>query len=255
MTAKPAKPAAPSKPAAKAKPAAKPKPATPSTPKPKPKPKAVSEPRVKAESLTAPYSSFGSTTAAATPSRRTQTSRQSQAPPPAFKIEDSDDDTYGRSRSHSTYSGGTDLKPLGLLNGRYSVSSRSITSQWGPMRKSLVLTLQGSELWGKFDLGIIEGILHFERRPYVSSEEAIDFRWRGRERDGPMFYGNDNRGWLRFLGDGSVEGFLDYMSLDFEADRNPGQGTRSEVDARDMVDEWDGYNEREYERESRARWY
>jgi hypothetical protein len=34
----------------------------------------------------------------------------------------------------------------------------------------------------------------------------------------------------------------------------PGQGTRSEVDARSIESEWNGYTEAEYNRQNRARW-
>ncbi|XXG97186.1 GrpE, mitochondrial [Hypoxylon texense] len=275
-----------------------PKPKTPKAPKtppvtkPKAKPKAASEPRVKPEPA-APFSSFGSTAAATTPSRPIQTARRGRGwtpggpprssndgrpRPPYFKAEDSDSDGFGSGygngngngngfSNNNNYGGGggddeTELKPLGLLNGRYEVASDEVASQWGHSDLSLVLTLHGSELWGRFDLGAVRGVLHFERRPYQPSRSAVDFRWRGRgrERDGPVLFGDGNGGgnggWVRFLGGGLLEGFLDCLGpgLVFRARRLPGQGTRSEVDAREMMAEWGGYGEDEYERESRARW-
>jgi hypothetical protein len=117
-----------------------------------------------------------------------------------------------------------------------------------------VLTISGRELWGKFDLGVVSGIMHFADRPMRSSYDCMPFTWRGAETDGPIWYGNNNHGWIRFLGDGCIEGELDYMSLEFGGERLPGQGTRSEIDAQTMWSEWDGYTEQEYERLNRARW-
>ncbi|KAI0853771.1 hypothetical protein F5Y00DRAFT_59658 [Daldinia vernicosa] len=156
------------------------------------------------------------------------------------KYEDSDD--------------GEDLKPLGLLNGRYALTSDFVTSEWGHINLSLVFTLSGTELWGRFDLGIVSGIMRLPQRPWQSSTEPLNFTWRGQELEGPMMYGDSNRGWIRFLGGGKVEGELDFMGITFEGSRVVGQGTRSEVDISSMRTEWEGYNEGGYERESRSRW-
>ncbi|KAL6861940.1 hypothetical protein J3F83DRAFT_216200 [Trichoderma novae-zelandiae] len=152
---------------------------------------------------------------------------------------------------------GNSLSPLGLLNGRYDISSPYVESEW-PMYGSdfsLVLTIVGSSLWGRFDLGVIEGVLYIEQRPRASSLENIAFVWRGREAEGPILYDEDsNRGSLRFLGDGSIRGYFEYSDIEFDGQRLPGQGTRSELDARTLQNEWDSYSEGEYERERVARW-
>ncbi|KAL7894224.1 hypothetical protein HDV63DRAFT_272176 [Trichoderma sp. SZMC 28014] len=173
-------------------------------------------------------------------------------PPPPY--EDSYEEGYeGRHRLDQTAS----LTPLGLLNGRYDISSHSVEEEWPQYASglSLVLTLAGSSLWGRFDLGVIEGVLHFEERPRKSSLDEVQFSWRGREVEGPISYDDRrNKGWIKFLGGGRIEGWIDYSGIYFEAHRMPGQGTRSEVEARSMQNEWNGYTEDEYERESRARW-
>ncbi|KAK1243239.1 hypothetical protein MKX07_003867 [Trichoderma sp. CBMAI-0711] len=152
---------------------------------------------------------------------------------------------------------GPSLSPLGLLNGRYDISSPYVENEW-PMygsNFSLVLTIVGSSLWGRFDLGVIEGVLYIEQRPRASSYESIPFVWRGREAEGPILYDEwNNRGSLRFLGNGSIEGHFEYSDIHFEGQRLPGQGTRSELDARTLQNEWDSYNEDEYESERVARW-
>ncbi|KAM0481758.1 hypothetical protein ACHAPX_003083 [Trichoderma viride] len=175
-------------------------------------------------------------------------------PPPPY--EDSYEDEDAHEERHRPVQRAS-LTPLGLLNGRYDISSRSVEEEWPHYASGLdlVLTIAGSSLWGRFDLGIIEGVLYFEERPRKSSLDAVQFSWRGREAEGPISYDDRrNRGWIKFLGGGRIEGWIDHLDIYFEGDRVPGQGTRSEVEARSMQNEWDGYTEDEYERESRARW-
>ncbi|KAL7918281.1 hypothetical protein ACQKWADRAFT_304607 [Trichoderma austrokoningii] len=171
-------------------------------------------------------------------------------PPPPYEDHYKDEDRH-RPAQLSSFS------PLGLLNGRYDISSSSVDKEWPQYASglSLVLTLAGSSLWGRFDLGIIEGVLYFEERPRKSSLDAVPFSWRGRELEGSISY-NDrhNNGWIKFLGGGHIEGWIDHLDIYFEGHRMPGQGTRSEVEAKTMQNEWNGYTEDEYERESRARW-
>ncbi|KAI0552825.1 hypothetical protein F4679DRAFT_534047 [Xylaria curta] len=169
-------------------------------------------------------------------------------PPPPYSEYDNSE------RYDSDRSDYPSLPSLGLLNGRYDIFSHEANGQWGCDDFDLVLTLSGRELWGKFDLGIISGILHFNERPWDSSEDRVPFTWRGEEREGQIWYGNNHRGWIKFLGDGRIEGELDYMSLDFSGERVSGRNTRSEIDAQSMRREWDGYSEEEYERLNRARW-
>ncbi|KAI1745438.1 hypothetical protein F4680DRAFT_402175 [Xylaria scruposa] len=180
-----------------------------------------------------------------------------EPPPPYSEYDDSeryDSERYDSERYDSDRSDHSSLPSLGLLNGRYDIFSHEVNEQWGHDDFDLVLTLNGRELWGKFDLGIISGILRFDERPWVSSHDRVPFTWRGEEEEGQIWYGNNHRGWIKFLGDGRIEGELDYMSLDFVGDRVSGQNTRSEIDAPSMRREWDGYSEEEYERLNRARW-
>ncbi|EEU42707.1 uncharacterized protein NECHADRAFT_47452 [Fusarium vanettenii 77-13-4] len=194
------------------------------------------------------------------------------APPPYSEYPDdggyrSDDyPSHGGYQSHSDnydndgYDDGYDdevsLAPLGLLNGDYEIDSEYVTSQWDypPDDLGLTLTLSGSSLWGRFNLGVYEGVFFIEDRPMRSSHEKVWFKWRGREDQGPIIYGDRNNGWIKFLGDGRIEGFLDMQSLSFQGRRFPDQPTRSSIDARSMKNEFDGYSEDEYDRENRARW-
>ncbi|KAF5554069.1 hypothetical protein FNAPI_6541 [Fusarium napiforme] len=185
-------------------------------------------------------------------------SNYDDAPPPYSEFPYQD----GISISSSDEDNGSDdvvevsLAPLGLLNGDYEVESRDVTKQWDfdPDEFQLTLTIAGNRLWGRFNLGVYEGVLLIEERPMRSSHDRVWFKWRGREDQGPVIYGDRNQGWMEFLGDGRIEGWLDHQSLSFQARRLPGQGTRSSIDARALQDEWNGYSYRLYEEENRARW-
>ncbi|KAI0189447.1 hypothetical protein F4808DRAFT_34882 [Astrocystis sublimbata] len=202
--------------------------------------------------------------------RRIQTARRSGAfaalggrvSPPSPRGYNNDYDSYDESpppkqERYSSSPSPPPTQPLGLLNGRYNVASQYITSQWNyPSHSfSLTLTLSGRSLWGKFDLGIVEGIMYFEERPWDSSaDETVRFIWRGQETDGQILYGNQNEGWMRFYGGGEIDASLDWMGIKFAATRADGQGTRSQVDVSEMRRLWDSYSEDEYERLNRSRW-
>ena len=163
-------------------------------------------------------------------------------------------DSYGE--DSDSYGEDGELRPLGLLNGRYDMTSSEVSSQWPSCGSEFdfVFTISGSSMWASFDLGIVEGVMYFAQRPMKSSHDRVPFTWRGEERDGPIVYGDENEGWIKFLGDGRIEGKLEWMGLDFRGRRLPGQGTRSEIEAYTLRSRWEGYSEEEYERLSRARW-
>ncbi|KAM4066196.1 hypothetical protein HRG_000335 [Hirsutella rhossiliensis] len=167
-----------------------------------------------------------------------------QPPPPYSEFEEDDQPGAG-------------LDSLGLINGDYNIDCPFVTSQWNCYGSDfeMTLTLAGSALWGSFDLGIIEGVLFIDERPWQSSDDYYEFKWRGRESDGPIMYGDHHQGWIKFLGGGRIEGWFDYRGLRFEGERLPGQGTRSSRDARSLRMQWDGYSEEEYDRANRARWH
>lgn len=170
---------------------------------------------------------------------------------------DSLDDGLGSDLDRPGYSDpDVKLEALGLLNGDYFIDSPGVTDEWPHLGSdfNLVLTLSRSEIWGRFDLGIIEGVLHFRERPWTSSHEEIPFTWRGQEHEGPISYGNNNHGWIRFLGGGRIEGEFDFMGIRFSGERCPDQGTTSSARVQDLASEWDEYSEARYDRENRAQW-
>lgn len=148
------------------------------------------------------------------------------------------------------------LEALGLLNGAYDFRSETVKDEWARLScdLSLTFTLEGNKLWGKFDLGIVDGIMHFQQRPGKSSHDRVPFTWRGRENEGPIMYGNGNNGWIQSLGGGRIEGQLDWMNITFSGQRCPWQGTRSHIDVRQMRSEWEGYSAQLYNEENQRRW-
>lgn len=171
---------------------------------------------------------------------------------------DSSIDSDSSSNSDSSTSSGrpVSLTSLGLLNGRYDIASPEVSEQWPFYGEDfeLVLTLAGSSLWGHFELGVVEGVFFLDQRPFESSHDKLYFTWRGREQEGPIMYGNTHQGWIRFLGGGRIEGCLDWQDIDFHGRRLPGQSTTSEISARNMEREWNGYSQEVYEREEQDRW-
>ena len=57
-----------------------------------------------------------------------------------------------------------------------------------------------------------------------------------------------------FLGEGRVEGQLDYMSIGFEGVKDGGQGTRTAVPVGETRRMLEGFSEREYVRVRVGRW-
>ncbi|OQE03892.1 hypothetical protein PENSOL_c001G08703 [Penicillium solitum] len=147
-------------------------------------------------------------------------------------------------------------RTLGLLNGTYEVRSPDIEDQWPHAMPSDGITsslrLNGREMWGTYEFGMFEGVLWMPERPMRPSFDRMPFKWRGWETgEGEMSFDDDQEGWIEFLGDGNIVGMISCCGdLHFR-----GQQIDSSVRiASDLRDGWDGYNEEEYGRESRARW-
>ena len=150
-----------------------------------------------------------------------------------------------------------DLPKLGLLNGYYDIDCPTIEGEWPDWADdlSLVLTLDSPSMWAAYDFGIFSGIIHLPERPYTSSQESLPCSWRGRENgEGEMSFGDRCTGAITFLGGGRIEGWLSlYGRCEFSGMRRDGPGNAPRT-AASMRQEWDGYNDEEYEAESRGRW-
>lgn len=103
-----------------------------------------------------------------------------------------------------------DRLPLGLLNGRYEIECPDLEKwQWSSSDFSLVLTIDGTCLWGAYDFGMFKGIIRLLSRPYSAGNRRFNFTWRGRDNSkGENSFGPFNEGWMRFLGGGRIEGMI-----------------------------------------------
>ena len=145
--------------------------------------------------------------------------------------------------------------PLGLINGIYDLNCPTVEREWGCTDLTIILTLDGTSIWGAYDLGMFSGILSLPHRPWQASDEPLPFTWRGRENgEGEMSFGDGCEGEVSFLGNGRVEGWIGvYGRCKFEGVRRVEAGTNVRS-ARSMRDEWGGYNQVAYDEANRARW-
>ena len=163
-------------------------------------------------------------------------------------MDEHDEETYGR---------GVPLSPLLYINGRYAIDCPHVTDNWpqyGRPTYHLVLTLSTPSLWAAFNLGLVEGVMYFSDIPKQSSRDRIPFKWRGRIAEDGIMYGDQNKGWLRFLGGGRIEGQIDYQNLAFSGWRRPGPATATPIDSNSVQNMWLGYSEEENKQLSRTRW-
>ncbi|KAK9319960.1 hypothetical protein V1517DRAFT_330877 [Lipomyces orientalis] len=152
----------------------------------------------------------------------------------------------------------TSSQRLGLIYGVYEIRSDDL-DQWSEYAQeefTLILCLSGNSVWGAYDFGMHHGILYIPNRPYSASQNMVPFTWRGRERgEGEMSFDEDNEGYMRFLGDGKIEGEINcYGQAKFVGRRTSGNNTLLRSVA-SMQHEWNGYNSHEYERERVSRWH
>ena len=126
------------------------------------------------------------------------------------------------------------LPLLGLLNGRYEVEGR-----FGDSR--IILTLDGSAVWGDFEIGPLRGVLWLEQRPFGASQNCLGVKWRALDRYGDIHSGDDDGSYLKFLGGGRLKAVIDFNDelLHFDGFRTSGQETRSEINAWTMRSNWD----------------
>ncbi|KAK3682110.1 hypothetical protein B0T22DRAFT_276297 [Podospora appendiculata] len=143
---------------------------------------------------------------------------------------------YSSQQPQSSQPPSSQLPPLGLLNGRYDV--HCIDSM---PNSHLILTLDGNALWGAFDIGPLSGVLRLDQRPYQSSHSPLYFQWRGRDTQDGEHDETDDGSFIKFLGDGRIEGEIGFYHrmVTFEGHRVGGQGTRSEINTRQMRNDWD----------------
>ncbi|KAL8668406.1 MAG: hypothetical protein Q9168_006963 [Polycauliona sp. 1 TL-2023] len=176
--------------------------------------------------------------------------------PPARKGPSIKTDPDAKKKTIASPSRSSGTAPLGLINGIYEISCPAIESEWDYDGFTLVLTLDSPSIWAEYDFGMFTGILFIPQRPYSASNDTFQFQWRGRENsEGQMSFGDNCVGEISFLGNGRIEGWINlYGEARFEGVRQDGPGTAIRS-AKDMREEWDGYNDEEYEHERVGRWH
>lgn len=133
--------------------------------------------------------------------------------------------------------------PLDLLAGEYYVfSDRAPVEGYGNGGYDFSLALSDGQLWGKFEFGRMQGVLRFDEPPPPDpSSDSVPFMWRGvwdaEGVDPVRWCGEDCRGWMKFLGDGEIEGEFDGLTIDFWGEKNATDA--HEISARDMECEWE----------------
>lgn len=138
---------------------------------------------------------------------------------------------------------------IGLLNGRYELDCPYMENNFPEYRDDfgLIATLDGTNLWLKFDLGPVTGIMK-ATRPYEADEdeEGRVVFWRGESTVEQQDFnidtfsraGEANR--LHFLGGGHIRGTIAYAwhVIEFDAYRIPGQSMTSEISPSQARAEW-----------------
>lgn len=154
--------------------------------------------------------------------------------------------SYGARSQHSS-----PRPKLGLLNGRYDVSCPDMENNYLESRNDfgLIVTMDGNELWVKFDLGELTGMMKLAR-PWDSSSERHVMYWRGEYCDEltrvDTDYLAEDCNYLIFLGDGHIQGSICSLGGDefhFDAYRMPGQGPYSEITRNQARQEWDRWRD------------
>ncbi|KAK0666348.1 hypothetical protein QBC41DRAFT_280972 [Cercophora samala] len=132
------------------------------------------------------------------------------------------------------------LPPLGLLNGNYELQPEDPSfDERGDSR--MTVTLDGTALWGSFTVGPVEGIWRLEQRPYQSSHDKLYLRWRGDDEQGGRWDEEGDGSYIKFLGDGLVEGAIAFYGrmICFDGRRvSRRDETRSGISAYEMRDRW-----------------
>lgn len=132
---------------------------------------------------------------------------------------------------------------LGLINGEYDIFSDDFEAWPEEIPQggfNLALCLDGQKIWGEYDFGTFHGIIYLSQRPMQASLEKHSFTWRGKDSDGVPSFARANEGWLRFLGDGEIEGEINCCGwLEFRGKRCSGQGMYRPRDLYWLKQQWD----------------
>jgi len=157
-----------------------------------------------------------------------------------------------------SYPQGSDL--VGVVNGMYNVRT-SINGEWDEYnghQSTITLTFHGDELWGSYDFGMFNGVIRMTERRRDSSDDTVDFQWRGIENSEHIISYNDSRqtGQIAFDGGGVVSGTFHgmYREVSFQGLRVDCRQTGDEQTYSTLHREWDSYSEEAFEIAQVRRW-
>jgi hypothetical protein len=107
----------------------------------------------------------------------------------------------------------------------------------------------------------VGGVLRCDCKIPVVFGQEIRFVWRGRESEGPITFADGNVGSITFVSQGRFVGTVTGAGMpdvrlfgENEGWETDDDECRWDPETRRWEEEWDGYNERQYEYENRARW-
>ncbi|KAF5003677.1 hypothetical protein FDECE_9787 [Fusarium decemcellulare] len=142
------------------------------------------------------------------------------------------------------------LAPLDIdrLWGKYTLQCPYVKRDWPMACRApfeLVIALGPRSMWATFELGIYGGVMSFDALPVRASHGPVWFKWRGEEYDGPTICGDKHAGWLKFLGGGRIEGWLDHQSISFTGSRDRYQKAPPDGTEMSFQSQWDCFSEEE----------
>lgn len=231
-------------------------PKAPKTVKPPPKPKTTPKQTAQASSGSGlgavPRSAKGTGSSAF---KREPSLHDDEAPPPYSEYASGPVTSSKQPKQEHSSPPSSSQPRIGLLNGRYRVSCKYIEAYHSEYAQDmgLIATLDGSNLWLKFDFGIATGMIKLSRPQEADPDYPHWAFWRGEALDEdenwqPYYVDTvqrvGQRNHVYFMGGGHIRGKLQYgppgavVELDFDAYRLSGQSMTSEVSPSQARADW-----------------
>jgi hypothetical protein len=141
-------------------------------------------------------------------------------------------------------------KPRSNLKGKYAIQSlfACCDDHTQHVHNEIYIVVlspgNGTNMRGYFNMGIMldqyKAYIFFEKRPPESLSRKVWFRWRGRHvcNDFKEYRGDENRGWMKFVGDGKIEVWFDKFNMRLVAQKGRGIGERNQHDAAGFWEDW-----------------
>ncbi|KAJ4264497.1 hypothetical protein NW762_005697 [Fusarium torreyae] len=141
-------------------------------------------------------------------------------------------------------------KPLGNLKGKYTIETEFACCDDQTQRiheEVCFITLtpgNGASMRGNFQMGSLlshyKALMFFEKRPPETSSHKVCFRWRGSKSGGGVqeFRGDENRGWIKFLGDGKIEAWFDRFNIRLVAQKSRALGGKRQHHVGAFWEDW-----------------